>query len=80
MGVKHIAQSVTGLLGKNENLSSPSGPMLKKSGCHSTGFYNEEMEPVIPGACGPASVAQLMSSSSFGDPASKEMNEVRLLS
>lgn len=80
MGAKYTAQSGMGLLGKNENLSSPSGAMLKKSGCRSTGFYSEEMEPMIPGACGPASVAQLMSSSSVGDPASKEMNKVRLLS
>ena len=32
MGAKYTAQSVTGLLGKNENLSSPSGPMFKRVG------------------------------------------------
>lgn len=71
MGAKYITQSVTGLLGKNEYLSSPSGPMLKKSGCGSTGLYNEEMEPRIPGACRSASVAQLMRPSSIRDPASR---------
>lgn len=30
MGAKYTAQSGMGLLGKNENLSSPSGPMLKE--------------------------------------------------
>lgn len=70
-GAKYTSQSVTGLLGKNEKLSSPSEPMLEKNGCGSTGFYNEEMEPRVPGACGPASIGQLMSSSSNRDLTSR---------
>lgn len=71
MGTKYTSQSVTGLLGKNEKLSSPSELTLEKNGCGSAGFYGEEMGPRIPGACGPASIGQLMSSSSNRDPASR---------
>lgn len=71
MGAKYTSQSVTGLLGKNEKLSSPSELTLEKNGCGSAGFYSEEMEPRIPGTCGPASIGQLMSSRSNRDPASR---------